>query len=47
MPELYDPDVLTTRYSVGSADAVRRTRELIDVEGIFAAFPPARCCTPP
>ncbi|BBY05010.1 cysteine synthase [Mycobacterium noviomagense] len=38
VPELYDPDVLATRYSVGSADAVRRTRELIDAEGIFAGI---------
>ncbi len=38
IPELYDPDVLTTRYSVGSADAVRRTRELISSEGIFAGI---------
>ncbi|HEU4361052.1 MAG TPA: cysteine synthase [Mycobacterium sp.] len=38
VPELYDPAVLTTRFSVGSADAVRRTRELIDVEGIFAGI---------
>jgi len=38
IPELYDPDVLTTRYSVGSADAVRRTRELISAEGIFAGI---------
>jgi cysteine synthase len=38
VPELYDPGVLTTRYSVGSADAVRRTRELIDAEGIFAGI---------
>ncbi|HZE18290.1 MAG TPA: cysteine synthase [Mycobacterium sp.] len=38
VPELYDPDVLTTRYSVGAADAVRRTRELIDAEGIFAGI---------
>ena len=36
VPELYDPDVLTTRYSVGSFDAVKRTRELVQVEGIFA-----------
>ena len=26
IPELYDPDVLTTRYSVGSFDAIKRTR---------------------
>ncbi|HLR99899.1 MAG TPA: cysteine synthase [Mycolicibacillus parakoreensis] len=38
VPELYDPTVLTTRFSVGSADAVRRTRELIDAEGIFAGI---------
>ena len=38
VPELYDPSVLTTRFSVGSADAVRRTRELIDAEGIFAGI---------
>ena len=36
VPELYDPDVLTTRYSVESQDAVRRTRELLRLEGIFA-----------
>jgi cysteine synthase B len=38
VPELYDPDVLTTRYSVGPRDAVRRVRELIDAEGIFAGI---------
>ena len=38
IPELYDPDVLTTRYSVGSFDAVKRTRELVQVEGIFAGI---------
>ncbi|GAA2989491.1 MULTISPECIES: cysteine synthase [Streptosporangium] len=36
IPELYDADVLTTRFSVSSADALRRTRELLDGEGIFA-----------
>ena len=36
VPELYDASVLTTRYSVGSEDAVRRTRELLSQEGIFA-----------
>lgn len=36
IPELYDESVLTTRFSVGSADAVRRTRELLQLEGIFA-----------
>src|SRR3954452_17222628 len=38
VPELYDPDVLTARYSVGSRDALRRTRQLIDQEGIFAGI---------
>jgi cysteine synthase B len=38
VPELYDPSVLTTRYSVGPRDAVRRTRELLDEEGIFAGI---------
>jgi cysteine synthase B len=38
VPELYDPEVLTTRYSVGAGDAVRRTRELVDSEGIFAGI---------
>lgn len=38
IPELYDPAVLTTRYSVGAADAVRRTRELVSTEGIFAGI---------
>ncbi|NGX07107.1 cysteine synthase B [Mycobacteroides franklinii] len=38
VPELYDPEVLTTRFSVGSFDAVRRTRELVQVEGIFAGI---------
>ena len=33
IPELYDPDVLTTRFSVGSFDAVRRTRELVQIGG--------------
>ena len=36
VPELYDDSVLTSRYSVSSYDALRRTRELIDAEGIFA-----------
>ena len=36
VPELYDEAVLTTRFSVGARDAIRRTRELLDAEGIFA-----------
>ena len=38
VPELYDESVLTTRFSVASADALRRTRELLDAEGIFAGI---------
>lgn len=38
VPELYDASVLTTRFSVGPRDALRRTRELIEAEGIFAGF---------
>ena len=38
VPELYDESVLTTRFSVSSADALRRTRELLDLEGIFAGI---------
>ena len=36
IPELYDADVLTSRFSVGPRDAVKRMRELLEVEGIFA-----------
>ncbi len=36
VPELYDEAVLDRRFSVGPRDAVRRTRELLDVEGIWA-----------
>jgi cysteine synthase B len=38
VPELYDPTVLTTRFSVGPHDAVRRTRELLEQEGVFAGI---------
>jgi cysteine synthase B len=38
VPELYDESVLTRRYSVGPLDALRRTRELLDHEGIFAGI---------
>jgi cysteine synthase len=38
VPELYDESVLTTRFSVGPRDAVRRTRELLTTEGIFAGI---------
>jgi [CysO sulfur-carrier protein]-thiocarboxylate-dependent cysteine synthase len=38
VPELYDPSILDSRFSVGPADALRRTRQLIDSEGIFAGI---------
>jgi cysteine synthase B len=38
VPELYDASVLTTRFSVGPADAVQRTRDLLQREGIFAGI---------
>ena len=38
IPELYDESVLTSRFSVGPRDAVRRTRQLIEAEGIFAGI---------
>src|SRR6266550_8984574 len=38
VPELYDESVLTSRISVTSSDALRRTRELLDHEGIFAGI---------
>ncbi len=38
VPELYDESVLTTRFSVGPRDAVRRTRELLEAEGIWAGI---------
>jgi cysteine synthase len=38
VPELYDESVLTSRFSVTSKDALRRTRELLDLEGLFAGI---------
>jgi cysteine synthase B len=38
VPELYDADVLDTRFSVDSYDALRRTRDLVEQEGIFAGI---------
>jgi cysteine synthase B len=38
VPELYDESVLTARFSVGPRDAIRRVRELLDNEGIFAGI---------
>jgi [CysO sulfur-carrier protein]-thiocarboxylate-dependent cysteine synthase len=38
VPELYDSSVLTRRFSVGTRDAVLRTRQLVEVEGLFVGF---------
>jgi cysteine synthase B len=38
VPELYDDGVLTRRFSVTSYDALRRTRDLIEHEGIFGGI---------
>jgi cysteine synthase B len=36
VPELYDESLIDTRFSVGPRDALRRVRELLELEGIFA-----------
>jgi [CysO sulfur-carrier protein]-thiocarboxylate-dependent cysteine synthase len=38
VPELYDPSLIDSRFSVGPRDAVRRVRELLELEGIFAGI---------
>ena len=38
VPELYDATVLTRRFSVGTQDAVLRTRQLVEVEGMFVGL---------
>jgi [CysO sulfur-carrier protein]-thiocarboxylate-dependent cysteine synthase len=38
VPELYDESLIDSRFSVNSRDAVRRTRELVETEGIFAGI---------
>ncbi len=38
VPELYDETLIDARFSVGPRDAVRRVRELIESEGIFAGI---------
>lgn len=38
VPELYDATVLTRRFSVGAEDSVKRVRELLEIEGIFAGI---------
>jgi [CysO sulfur-carrier protein]-thiocarboxylate-dependent cysteine synthase len=36
VPELYDASLIDTRFSVGPRDALRRVRELLECEGVFA-----------
>ena len=38
IPELFDPTLLTRRFSVGAHDSVKRVRQLLDEEGIFAGI---------
>src|SRR5262245_66463598 len=38
VPELYDDALIDARFSVGPRDAVRRVRELLENEGIFAGI---------
>jgi [CysO sulfur-carrier protein]-thiocarboxylate-dependent cysteine synthase len=38
VPELYDATVLSRRFSVGTRDAVLRTRQLVELEGLFVGF---------
>lgn len=38
IPELFDPTLLTRRFSVGAHDSVKRVRQLLDQEGIFAGI---------
>ena len=38
VPELYDESLIDARFSVGPRDAVRRVRELLEAEGIFAGI---------
>ena len=38
VPELYDETLIDARFSVGPRDAVRRVRELLEAEGVFAGI---------
>jgi cysteine synthase B len=38
VPELYDERLIDARFSVGPRDAVRRVRELLEAEGLFAGI---------
>ncbi|HET8683776.1 MAG TPA: pyridoxal-phosphate dependent enzyme [Micromonosporaceae bacterium] len=44
VPELYDATVLTRRFSVSTQDAVLRTRQLVEVEGLFVGFSTGAAC---
>jgi [CysO sulfur-carrier protein]-thiocarboxylate-dependent cysteine synthase len=38
VPELYDETLIDARFSVGPRDAVRRMRQLLELEGLFAGI---------
>jgi [CysO sulfur-carrier protein]-thiocarboxylate-dependent cysteine synthase len=38
VPELYDETLIDARFSVGPRDAVRRTRQLLELEGLFVGI---------
>jgi cysteine synthase B len=38
VPELYEEKYVTSRFSVGARDAIRRVRQLLETEGIFAGL---------
>jgi cysteine synthase len=38
VPELYDESLIDARFSVGPRDAIRRVRELLEEEGLFAGI---------
>jgi cysteine synthase B len=38
VPELYDARLIDSRFSVGPRDAVRRVRELLELEGMFVGI---------
>ncbi|GAA4810947.1 PLP-dependent cysteine synthase family protein [Nocardioides caeni] len=38
VPELYEAELIDSRFSVGPRDAVRRVREMLELEGIFAGI---------
>src|SRR5690349_20594483 len=44
VPELYDASLLSRRFSVGTRDAVLRTRQLVEVEGLFVGFSTGAVC---